>query len=63
MAIFARRHYKAIAQILRETDDDDVGAYALRCARERMATMFTGDNPRFDRNKFMFACLPRSDEL
>ncbi len=61
MSIFTRRHYKAIAQVLRETDNDDVGAYALKCARERFAIMFAGDNSRFDKGKFVLACLPEDE--
>jgi hypothetical protein len=52
--MFTRRHYLAIAEIVRAEPDPEV--------RERLAyaliRVFASDNPRFDAGRFREACKP-----
>jgi len=59
--MFTRQHYKAIAEILKiqleiplKKDRDPVTHGAAICGVGLdLADYFEGENPRFDRNKFM----------
>lgn len=52
MPKFNRRHYEAIAKVIRETDTDY--ACILTVAND-LADMFKEDNPNFDRKRFLKA--------
>ena len=58
-SMFSRRHYEAIAAILRDAGNDttcyDVSEL-WEVMRERFTTMFEADNLRFDRKKFQEEC-------
>lgn len=58
-SMFSRRHYEAIAEIIRDAGND-TNCYDVSelwdVFRERFATMFEADNPRFDRAKWEEAC-------
>jgi hypothetical protein len=65
--MFARRHYRVIAQIISDlslSDDehDDLGLIELEALRESVARQFAdalkAGNANFNRDKFMAACLP-----
>ena len=48
--MMSRKHYKAVAEILKYTDEkQDIML--------KLADMFEKDNPNFDREKFIDACL------
>ncbi len=59
--MFAKRHYEAIAEVLRCTQPWGTGAeWAERrgqhnVVRDELADMFQRDNHRFDREKFLTA--------
>jgi hypothetical protein len=52
--MFQRRHYEAIATIMRDAMPDKDGCYAR--IMERFIKMFREDNPNFDENRFRIAC-------
>lgn len=47
----SRKHYEAIATILRQS-------YAPRDVVKAFADAFAADNPRFDKARFIAACKP-----
>jgi hypothetical protein len=56
---FARRHYNAVAALLREnqpTADDVAPGELWGMIRDSFSRMFMRDNPRFDRFRFEDAC-------
>jgi hypothetical protein len=57
---FARRHYEAIAEIMRRTqsNNDGGGADIWWSIREELTNLFAADNPRFHRSRFKEACEP-----
>jgi hypothetical protein len=58
-AMFTRRHYTAVADAINGTP---TGGYIAEREADRqlvtdaLAAMFTEDNPRFDRGRFVRAC-------
>ena len=57
--MFERRHYNAIAGVLRECsplDDDYTGGARWGVIKETLSKLFMRDNPRFDRFRFEDAC-------
>jgi len=61
--MFTRQHYKAIAEIVRETSDvyDHPNliyfeAIPTKTFADKLADYFAADNPRFDRDQFLIAC-------
>jgi hypothetical protein len=68
MAHFNKRHYEAIATVCQEyrkhaahfvTKDQRLTWHAE--LETRLADMFRADNDRFDRGRFLHACLPGSN--
>lgn len=65
-----RKHYQEVADILHDVhleysaadSPDPLFHLAMRAIAGRMAVMFTLDNPRFDREKFMEACGLQSNK-
>ena len=60
---FERRHYCAVAEVLRVVLHDiaqphEPVPFAWRRIKQDLGTMFIRDNPRFDRGKFEEACEP-----
>ena len=63
---FERRHYKAVAEVMRNVLADlaparfEEGDRPLpwRKIKQELGTMFIRDNPRFDRGRFEEACEP-----
>ena len=58
-SLFSKRHYAAIAAILYRNllaCDNDAERYMLGDVRNDMADLFAGDNPRFNRARFLKAC-------
>ena len=62
---FERRHYEAVAAVVRSCHPDTGGGTLLNIGKSeweivkfKMANMFEIDNPRFDRAKFDEACEP-----
>lgn len=60
--MFTRKHYKAIAEIIKKRLNLNQGTrhtprflYADEVADD-LADYFAGDNPRFDRERFLTAC-------
>jgi len=54
---FARRHYDAIADLLRYGVQNDIGAgieFTRVC--DKLCILFSDDNPRFQPDRFMEAC-------
>lgn len=57
-----RKHYRAIAKIIKQEyvfDDDAAAVYsrpAIADIADRLADYFKQDNSRFDRQKFLDAC-------
>jgi len=61
--MFTKKHYKAIAEIIREEyhgnngpDGTTTEQYVCRNIASGLAGYFATDNPLFDRKKFMIAC-------
>ena len=55
---FQRRHYDAVAGVLRAIRDDawdPLLTSAVRVMSDRCADLFTADNPRFQRDRFIAA--------
>jgi hypothetical protein len=63
---FARRHYEAVAKVMRKAElmrqtyspNGCEAATTWKNIRRELAVMFTADNPRFDRGRFEEACEP-----
>ena len=55
MSKFSKKHYEAIAKVLKETDCQECGEPSLG-VMEAIARMFKGDNERFDKRKFYKKC-------
>jgi hypothetical protein len=55
---FTRQHYVRIAQALRQAQESvaEAGLPVIKNLADELANMFTEDNPRFDRSRFMAAC-------
>lgn len=65
---FNKRHYEMIATVCQEYNDhaSNLATKAQRLAwqeelERRLADMFAADNPRFDRGRFLHACMPGSN--
>jgi|TARA_R110002167_G_scaffold133155_1_gene317880 hypothetical protein len=61
--MFTRRHYEAIAEVLKEyfAEQDYAETHDIRprpSIEGALATMFEADNPRFDYVRFYNACEP-----
>jgi len=58
--MFTRRHYVAIAEVLKQAREAEVaaGIGKRELAKVKLALMFAADNPRFDIEKFFDACEP-----
>lgn len=58
--MFTRKHFKAIAKIIKESDTlviKSAGRIGPRGnLEEKLADYFKQNNPRFDRDKFIAAC-------
>jgi hypothetical protein len=67
LPIFAKRHYERLAQVvqglvlshdeLSEVELDEL-AYTRHDIADAFANMLEKDNPRFDRRRFVQACVP-----
>lgn len=53
---FARRHYQAIADVIKASDRDLFSQSEVLGMALRLADMLQADNPRFDRARFLAAC-------
>ena len=53
-SLFSTRHYEAIAAVI----ERELPMYyqSIRDVAYRMADLFAGDNPRFNRERFLKAC-------
>jgi len=62
MTKFAKRHYEAIALAMHEAYpmnwNDPARLGGWRAVRHELANLFAGDNPRFNRERFVAACEP-----
>lgn len=57
MSDFSRRHYKAIAKIVKENSDSVDGDIILKWNfLEELMEIFKIDNPEFDERRFRDAC-------
>lgn len=56
MAMFSKRHYEVVANVLSVSKDERLTILGLQALLTRM---FTADNPRFDAERFNKACEPR----
>ena len=59
MAIFQRRHYQAIAEVLQECHrlaPDPYSARTVYDVKQSLAQMLSRDNPDFSRERFLKAC-------
>jgi hypothetical protein len=54
-SLFSRRHYEAIAATMLAVNET-LGDGNMVDAATAMADLFQGDNPRFDRTRFLEAC-------
>lgn len=58
--MITRKHYKKIAEVIREEADamgGNIGGYAaVTSLALTLADVFAEDNPRFDKQRFMKAC-------
>lgn len=63
MPMFTRRHYIALANVIREGRDEALvrndlfGVADLDRVADKLATVFLRDNPRFDAPLFHSACV------
>jgi hypothetical protein len=59
-AAFTRRHYTAIADAIdgerARFNDEGACRFGVECVAEALAALFTEDNARFDRARFLSAC-------
>lgn len=72
MAMFSKRHYEALARLIRQTDkhlrpssaNPDVAMWdhCMDSLKESMVSEFKADNPRFDAERFNKACEPKGGE-
>ena len=67
LPIFAKRHYERLASVIQglvlshsELSDDELGELIeiRRGIAAEFAEMLGKDNPRFDRDRFIRACVP-----
>jgi hypothetical protein len=56
VAAFSRRHYVAIADAINGVRPHEHERLALRMTAESLAALFSEDNPRFKRERFLTAC-------
>ena len=57
MSIFEKRHYQAIAEVLKAFNVDmNEAPSEIELTARALAAMFLHDNPNFDREKFLKAC-------
>jgi hypothetical protein len=58
---FQRRHYVALAEIVRvaKLRPNDSPAEAITDLQEDLADFLAANNPSFDRDRFVAACQPR----
>ena len=55
--MFTKQHYKAIAEIIRQAlYNSDLSTPQYKGVVYDFADYFAGNNPRFDRKKFLDAC-------
>ncbi len=60
---FQRRHYEAIAEVLRvadgqpETMESEIRLQTIREITRELSDMFARDNPNFDRERFALASV------
>ena len=61
--MFTRQHYEAIAEIMKINSTKEVCATRLVILdiAEELANYFAQDNPRFDRQKFLEACVANGE--
>ena len=55
----SKRHFEAIARLIRSEHEDAQSVEAtlvIERLAQRMANVLGGDNPRFDRERFLDAC-------
>jgi hypothetical protein len=58
MPMFTKRHYEAIAQVLRDADRPaDQLPVRMAYVATKLADVFANDNPFFDRERFLRAAL------
>lgn len=57
MSIFTKRHYEFIAKEFRTTVGPGVSAGTFMFTISRISDALERDNPKFDRAKFISACL------
>ena len=58
-SMFSKRHYEAVAEVLREVNFDDRmvrGEGIVALIRDRFAEVFEADNEKFNRTKWEEAC-------
>jgi hypothetical protein len=60
--MLSKKHYEAIAKIIRNCYADIIIASDADVAMQeyiskKLADYFGQDNPKFDRDKFMYACM------
>ena len=57
---FTRCHYIQVADAIdgerSRFDTDGACRFGVECVAEALAAMFSEDNPRFDRDRFIVAC-------
>jgi hypothetical protein len=61
MSIFAKRHYESVALAMQKTypgSRDPGGLLAWNDVRAVMSDTFKADNYKFDRERFLWACIP-----
>lgn len=58
--MMSRKHYEGIANALREVmgiSDHEIDGDTVRWVALRLSVFLAEDNPRFDRQKFLKACV------
>lgn len=61
--MLTRKHFKAIAEILKEVEENGINLSkknTLTEVAEKVADYFANENPRFNRTKFLEACKKSS---
>ena len=53
--MFTRKHYRAIAEIIKETANKAYQITHTKTLTEKLADFFAADNPNFNREKFIAA--------
>ena len=56
MPIFTRLHYQTIAETLSRYREFAQNSYEVRGVIQELASMFSADNPNFNRERFLKAC-------